>query len=509
MTRIATFGSSQIYLSRVMNIQQRLHDLSIQVATEKKSQNYTGIASDTNRLLNFENERALADQYLKNNTMATTKLKTANTALDAIRRTMTDFRDHLNGFIATQAIDRFELQRIQEWAYRGITEMQAYLGTTVDGNFIFSGGRVTSDPVEMPTASFSQFQAFYDGADNTYPTTRTAHLLDLTTSSATTGAITFDAATGTLHGAALTDNELAKIPVGSRITIGDTSGTPGANDGKVFTVRDVVVDGTGTTLSLSRLTNEGPVAGVIKFTDATMTDHSVSTNLTFSPGADTITIDDASGLTVGQVFTVSGTASNNGGYEVQSIVPGSPATVTIKGVKVASEPASTTVTVSASSWYKGDNITLEQRIDRTRTIDIGIYASDPAFEKAFRAMGLLAQGAYGTAGGLENNMERIAQAKFLIDDALRSPSSGNPPFGPEIQTDLDSLESRVGINLSVLNYQDEKLTIYKGLLETRIVGLENVDKTEAITMLLSDQRALEAAFQAMAKVRQMSLLQFL
>lgn len=508
MTRIATYGSNQMYLSRVMNIQQRLHELNVQVTTEKKSPNYAGIASDANRLINFENERTLTDQYIKNNTMATAKLKTANIAIDSVRDTISMFSARLNNFISAETVDRAQIQDVQDWAYRGLVEMQAYLGTTVDGNFIFSGGRVTTDPINLPTGSLDEFQAAYDGTDKLYPTTRAAHLLDLSTTATTTGNISFNGANGTLNAASLTsttDNPL-NVPVGSRITIGDTAGA-NANDGKSFTVRAVDVNGvTGTTLSLSRLTAAGPVAGTITTTDSNGVDTTVNSNLTFAPGTDTITVTDASPYSVGQIFKIGGAGDNNGAYEIDSIAGN---VITIKGVKVATEAASATITVSAESYYTGDTLTLEQRIDRNRTIDLGVYASDPAFEKAIRAMGLIAQGVYGTAGGLENNLERIQQAKYLIEDAVRSPAGPNPPFGEEVQTDLDSLESRIGINLSVLSYQDEKHTVFKGLLEDRIIGMENVDKTEAIALLMDDQRALEAAFQAMAKIRQMSLLQFL
>lgn len=58
MSRIGTFGASQLYLYRLNASQERLNTLQQQVATEKKASAYTGIASDANRLINFENEMA-------------------------------------------------------------------------------------------------------------------------------------------------------------------------------------------------------------------------------------------------------------------------------------------------------------------------------------------------------------------------------------------------------------------------------------------------------------------
>lgn len=95
MSRIGTFGASQMYLSRLMATQQRLNATSLQVATEKKSPNYTGLSTDATRLLNFETETALATQFKKNNDFAATKLTAAQTSLNAVQTTIKQFRDRL------------------------------------------------------------------------------------------------------------------------------------------------------------------------------------------------------------------------------------------------------------------------------------------------------------------------------------------------------------------------------------------------------------------------------
>ncbi|MBI2241287.1 MAG: hypothetical protein HYU59_10860 [Magnetospirillum gryphiswaldense] len=235
----------------------------------------------------------------------------------------------------------------------------------------------------------------------------------------------------------------------------------------------------------------------------------LNANLTFTPGTDTILVSSTTGFSVGQVFSVAGTTSNDGSYKVQSITPGPPNdSITVESVKVgATETVAATLT--AESWYKGDNISIGQRIDQDRTVSVGVFASDPAFEKAFRAMGMIAQGQYGTAGGLENNLDRVEDALYLIRDALLHPAGNQAPFGTEEASDLESVMSQLGTTQSLIKTKTEKHKSYIGFLDDRIIAMENVDKNEAITLLLDDQRALEAGYQTLSKVREMSLINFM
>lgn len=501
MTRIATYGSNQMYLSRITALNERIAKLTTQVVTEKKSQNYTGISQDANRLINFENEKARAQAYITNNDMAQTRIKAADVSLNAIEETMKDFRDRLEGFYTNANRTEQDIKNLQNWAFQSMVDMQSYLSSSLDGQYLFSGGRVSTEPVKLPASSLDAFQSIYDGNQVTYPTTRAAHMLDITTKSSATGALTFSAADGTISAA--NAGSLSDIPVGSRISV---AGASAANN-KSYTV----VANNGTDIKVSRLTADPPAAATISYypnSQATAPSFLTST-LTFDPGADTIEFAPASGFTAGQVFTVSGTTNNDGVYEVDTVNAGPPESITIKSVKIGVGETAAAATISAEDWYQGDNITIEQRIDADRTVSLGVFASDPAFEKALRAMALIAQGQFGTAGGLENNLNRVEQARYLIQDALNHPAGEDPPFGTEAVSDLESLRSQLGVTQNLINIKTDKHKSYIGFLDDRIIAMENVDKNEAITLLLDDQRALEAGYQTLAKVREMSLINFL
>lgn len=705
MSRIGTYGASQMYLSRIMATQQRLNTLQTQVATEKKSPNYTGIATDANRLINFENEMAQAAQYKKNNDMAATRLEAAQTSLNAVEETISQFGKMLDNFAKGNTTDPTKIRDLQEWAVRSMGEMESYLNSNVDGQYLFSGGRISTAPVQLTTTDLSSFQKLYDGYLNTFPTTRAANLQNLTLSNAETGTLSLDATNGAIIPG--TAGAFANIATGSRITVAGTAGNnkdvtvtghvatnvngkpltetanAGANTFITYSGGNLVNGSTGnlafkfnadgnmtitpgTANALSNLTtgtrftvkgstdgnadsfgdydgayvvlsnvngvvtlgNDTKVSGseAIDVSKLTLTRDTnadglpetaaalgaITGDATFQVSGNTVTLTVPAGGTAlntlfaaGQSFTVAGSADHNGSFKVASVgtntmtfqinpdalrtsnfVPQtgrtdttitfpsqsrildstaygtlsfsptgvggetitsananvfkdstgavSPAVgdvITLKSTsgvndgvyKVVSNDgtsivvesntisteSSATASITSTSWYKGDTSTLQQRIDVNTSVDMGMYATDPAFEKALRAMGLIAQGVTGTAGGLDKNQDRIAAARYLIADAKEAPAAGTPPYGAEMRGDLESLQSRIGVTQSVIDTRNTKHKQFMNLFETRANDLENVDKTTAVAMLLDEKTALETSYQTLASVRQLSLLNYL
>lgn len=233
-------------------------------------------------------------------------------------------------------------------------------------------------------------------------------------------------------------------------------------------------------------------------------------------------------LRAGMRFTISGTAAsgpdNDGTYTIGSISSDG-STITLASGETFSNTGTFTPgtndtasiqvfgadgTIAATQgYYQGDDVALSHRVDASRSIDIDVNASHPAFEKAIRALGILLQGEFGSEGGLENNRERVDQAMFLLDDALESPSAGDPPFGAELTDDLDQIDFDLGFKKIFLNDSRLVQEDFNNTVENFIADIEQVDQLEAINRLLADQRALEASFQAVSQVLSFSLVDFL
>ena len=327
-----------------------------------------------------------------------------------------------------------------------------------------------------------------------------------------------NADTITLAGGSFTDAQGNPIAAGTRITVTGT----GSNNA-TYTVASVSADGlTATLLATDAVTNEGPVvAGVLAGTGS----------ITFAdndPSADSITLGggffrdaDGNNLPAGTQFTLAGTGTANDGttFTIGSVSSdGRTATLiqtdtiddTTPTVTAGTMSAPNTIgTISSSSYYSGDTVSHTHRVSSTQSFEFNITGVDPAFEKAIRGMFLIMQGQYGTEGGLDQNENRVGEALYLMDDALDRTNTSPPPFGEELDSNIEEMQIILGYRAVMLNdvqTTNDQLIAY---LEGDIAETENVDPLEAITRLLDKQRVMEASYQTFARVRQLSLTSYI
>jgi len=160
-------------------------------------------------------------------------------------------------------------------------------------------------------------------------------------------------------------------------------------------------------------------------------------------------------------------------------------------------------------YFQGDTMELTRQLDGDQQITVGVTAAHTSFEKAMRAMAIIAQGDFGTAGGLENNLGRVEDARWLLNDALQSPPSGTPPYGPELSGDLKTVSRMVSMNQVVLKDKLAEQKEYADFLTNRASDIENVDPTEAILRMMDDSRALEVSYSALSHISKLSLADYL
>jgi len=216
---------------------------------------------------------------------------------------------------------------------------------------------------------------------------------------------------------------------------------------------------------------------------------------------------DGSGLGNGGSYTV----VSNDGYNL--VVSGplafSPAVALDVQATLVDGNEAAGATLTLSRWYAGDEQATTQRIDEQRDETFDLNAIDPAFEKAIRAFGLIAEGAAGTDGGLANHPERIDWAIDLMNSALERAPSIAPPFGPEQLGNIDDVRRELGFQQSLLHDTAARQNEFVATLAGRIATLRDADVNEASANLLDASNALEAAYAAIAEVRDLSLVNFL
>ena len=429
-TRVANLAANDRIVSLILRTQNRVHASEIRVSTGLASQDYIGIANQSERLVNMENSSTLLERYIRNNDTMELRLDTAAATLEAVKQTVTDFRKELSTYAQNTTNDAQAILNLQNTAVRSMKTMEAYLNTEADGRFLISGSRVTTESVNFNFNSLTEFQALYDGTTITYPTRR-------------------------------------DTAIHPKLT--GTTGFPSNPTGAGHT--SVAFDGDqGVGLDFMDATNAGAFANI--------------------PVGAQVTISGSTGSTHDGTFTVK---SNNGTRIVftEDLAAGTPAA-----------NANVVITVN-TSYYGGDERTLTHRADDDRDFTYDLSAVQPAFEKAFRAMGIIAQ------GGLATNAARVDQAQYLVDASLFSTVNGTPPFGAELAGNIESLSQTIGFQQILLDQTKENHATNINFLGRRISDIETVDPLESIAQLTADTRALEASYRALARVRELSLQDFL
>jgi flagellin-like hook-associated protein FlgL len=173
MTRIANLAANEHLLAIVTRTQSQVQDLQTQVATGKRSQTYAGIAQDTRELLRLERSRQVLERFDRNNDLMKIRLDTTTTAVDGIAETVRQLRDQLLAINSGAGAEDPEwisgLNKLQNAAFSAMQSVAADLNTKVDGQYLFAGSQVRTQPVKLPAATLQQFQQMYDGNAVIYP----------------------------------------------------------------------------------------------------------------------------------------------------------------------------------------------------------------------------------------------------------------------------------------------------------------------------------------------------
>ena len=355
MSRISNFSSNTTLVNQLLRTQGRLFDLETQVSSQKKSQDYLGISVNSQRLLNLENTKSQLDRFINNNTQQSVRLSIEETVIDGLQTAVKDFKQILANYETGNERDQEAVTLVQSQAQQALLNIQNFLNTDVAGRFIFSGSRVTNEPVEFGVNTLSTFQALYDGVNVTVPTTRDAHLERFSyTQDENNKAVEFvdptnflsfaqdadgNAATGGNGSITATSALFANVAVGATITVADTT----SNDG-TYTVSSISSDGRTVEVQTTMLTDEAnALLTNIGYRDSTSPTEELSIDssdygdLTFDRAANTIVASTADGLTnlaVGARFTVTGTSLNDGDF---TVISNDGTTVTVASNKLTDE----------------------------------------------------------------------------------------------------------------------------------------------------------------------------
>ena len=120
MTRISSLAANTLLLETIFDTQKRVLEREIQASTEKKSQDYLGIASDSRRLVNIENNVAKLNRFVSNNQQVDVRLEITEQVVEDFRTTVSTFRQQLLDYSSGEKNSEERVNDIQSRAFKAL-----------------------------------------------------------------------------------------------------------------------------------------------------------------------------------------------------------------------------------------------------------------------------------------------------------------------------------------------------------------------------------------------------
>ena len=152
VNRIATFPATDRLILDNMRLQSQLSETQIQMSTGLKSVNYTGIASDTQKLLNLERNYSALSQF---NTNGVTIGANIDIAYNAVKSILDLSNSFLQTLTAAQGGNFLDPQVTKDQADVLINEVAGLLNTQSAGRYLFSGSAIDVQPVNLNDPSYT------------------------------------------------------------------------------------------------------------------------------------------------------------------------------------------------------------------------------------------------------------------------------------------------------------------------------------------------------------------
>lgn len=304
------------------------------------------------------------------------------------------------------------------------------------------------------------------------------------------------------------------VTMNAAMNDGDFTVTAVSSDGSTITVSETILDQTdtdGTTVSVSDR-NFSTTTGTKLSFDAT---NDRIKAITKKDGAAATGV--FSALRSGQTLTVAGSQNNNGTLTIDTVASnGSYVDLTDDITTAETDPvagldvyAAAGTIATGNNYYQGDSRVMTHRVDQSRTIDMNVTAADPVFEKVLRALSIIAQGEFGTEGGLDQHKTRVDDALYLLYDALHGQAPGTPPYGDEEPGDFETVAFDLSFKQITIKDLTETQKATNVIYKEWISGSEDADPLETIARLQAEKLSLEVSYESVSQIFNMSLINFL
>ncbi len=139
-----------------------------------------------------------------------------------------------------------------------------------------------------------------------------------------------------------------------------------------------------------------------------------------------------------------------------------------------------------TSYYKGDSTITSVKVSSEQMVTYGVTADNPSFEKALRALSLVASGA--------TDDDTLSEARDLLDEAI----SG-----------LATVQTRLSLNASTLKTAISDQETYQDFASDLATNLSGVDIAVVAAQMSAYETQLQAAYAAIGNIAKLTLSSYL
>lgn len=494
-------STSRSHLYQAITSSRELSDdLQRQLATGLKSETYGGVGLERRQLIEFNADFYQAAGYMR----AIDHVQIGVSILDL---TLTELREAVVDTRTTSLSVNFELDTdgrslFQNESAARFNEVATILNTEAGGRYVYSGREVDKKPVEGPDKILNgegNKAGYYQIANERQQADLGADLkgrVAVTQPSASEVNIAEDG----VHpfGIKLTglNSQVTGItatgPTGSPAALNFDVTANTAIEGETITIALTLPDGTERDLVLKAVTGTPANPGEFEI-GATADD--TATNIQAALNTELLAFGET------ELIPASNFAASNDFFDFDATTPPQ----RVAGPPYASATALTDATTTDTViWYKGELNTDDPRGSQTVKVDdyvqveYGARANEDAFVSALKNLAVASYQTYNTG-------DPKSQVQY---DAMRSRVTDNLTVIPGRQN-IDHMLSEVSSANSAIASSKERHETHSNLLQQFIDDIQNADIYEVGVQILDMQTRLQATYQVMSTLSQLSLVNYL
>lgn len=510
MTAPYAFGAyaTQTNTARLAEMRGNLSDLQRQLATEKKSDSFSGLDSSARRAsLDGRGRLAELEGFGRTVQDAQLRIKVLDQSLTQISKISTATRADLRAHAYTIGTDGLTVA--QKSAEGNLQFVVDILNTKLGDRHLFSGRSSDVRPVVDGDAILNGVGA-QAGLKQLIAERKAADLgatgLGRTVvASAGTNVTVTEEAAGLPFGFKLASvssslsNVAATGPAGAPASIAlNVTGQPLA--GQSVTIGLTLPDGTSETFALTaqaQITSASPKGSFAIGATPAATQANLEAALTTRLGELGATVLASASAAVAARDFFSGSANS---------VP----------QRVAGPPFNTATTFTPGTaantlvWYRGDDrfptdplnpgprATALAAVETNQAVPVGAQANETAFRNLLAQLATLAAESFAPNSDAER--ERYEALAVRLRDGVAGPANA---------ASVEDVSAEIAIASVSINRAEERRKTQVSLLQSAVDEAENADKTEVAASLLALQTRLEASYQTTATLSRLTLTSFL